>query len=93
MIASLLAGVWIGSSLSTGGTKPRQSDDPFLRAREYALAHYPKDFPKGTELNYFGREAGYVWLIELSDAQTIGGGSQFLVFRNSDRVEFAGRTQ
>ncbi|SEJ17465.1 hypothetical protein SAMN05428950_1011356 [Sphingomonas sp. OV641] len=93
IVASLLAGALVGASLATACAKPSRSDDPFLRARDYALSHYAKDFPKGTQLYYFGFEAGDVWLVELSDPQTIGGGSRFLVFRNSDRVEFAGRTQ
>ena len=93
IIASLLAGALAGAGLATARAKPTRSDDPFLRARDYALSHYAKDFPKGTELNYFGREASDVWLVELSDANMIGGGVRFLVFRNSDRVEFAGRTQ
>lgn len=72
--------------------QPR-SDDPLLRARDYAMTHQAEYFPKGTQLHYFAFEAGDVWLVEVSDAQTIGGGSRFLVFRNSDRVEPAGRTQ
>lgn len=72
--------------------QPR-SDDPLLRARDYAMSHQAEYFPKGTQLHYFAFEAGDVWLVELSDAQTIGGGSRFLVFRNSDRVVPAGRTQ
>ncbi|MBB3692008.1 hypothetical protein [Sphingomonas sp. BK580] len=87
ILASLLAGTLIGGGLATRFVKPVRSDDPFLRAREYAPRQYRKDCPNATELAYYGREAGDVWLVELSDAQMVGGSVRFLVFGNGDREE------
>lgn len=94
IVAALIAGFWIGWVGAYGSTAAPRQFDPIVKARDYAIAHYPKDFSGSADaLSYIVEEHGDVWTVEVAPQAQMGGGLRLMIRRGDGHVELVGLTQ